>query len=205
MPVEEFPAFISLKENRSVENVEMGFKKEKGEITWLSVTSAPVPLEKYGVAITYGDITEIKKSESSLRESEKTLKTILKAAPAGIGFTCNRVMKRVNDKLVQMTGYSEEELIGKSARILYENDREFERVGTVKYEQIRKTGTGSIETQWKHRNGNLIDIHLSSIAINKGDLLEGVIFTALDITEIKKGEKLLRESKERYSSLSFYR
>ncbi|MCP4289611.1 MAG: hypothetical protein GY792_35180, partial [Gammaproteobacteria bacterium] len=38
----------------------MGIVKSNGEITWLNVTAAPIPLEKYGVVVTYLDITERK-------------------------------------------------------------------------------------------------------------------------------------------------
>jgi len=48
----------SVAKNRLIENVEMGIVKEGGKITWINVTAAPIPLEDYGVAVAYGDITE---------------------------------------------------------------------------------------------------------------------------------------------------
>ena len=47
--------------------MEMGIVKDGGEITWISVTAAPIPLEGYGVAITYGDVTERKQAAQRMR------------------------------------------------------------------------------------------------------------------------------------------
>jgi PAS domain S-box-containing protein len=58
MPESEFASVRALKENRLVENVEMGIVKGAGDVTWINVTAAPIPLEEFGLAITYGDITE---------------------------------------------------------------------------------------------------------------------------------------------------
>jgi PAS domain S-box-containing protein len=67
MPAEEFASVIALRENRLVENIEMGIVKPDNEITWISVTAAPVPLKGYGVVITYSDITEHRRSEQKVR------------------------------------------------------------------------------------------------------------------------------------------
>ncbi|NEP09571.1 MAG: PAS domain S-box protein [Symploca sp. SIO2C1] len=59
----EFACKRALKENKTIQNVEMGVVKPEQETTWLSVTAAPIPLKDYGVAIAYVDITERKKVE----------------------------------------------------------------------------------------------------------------------------------------------
>ncbi|MCX7047059.1 MAG: PAS domain S-box protein [Candidatus Sumerlaeota bacterium] len=73
MPADEYASTRALRENRLIENVEMGIVKDKGEITWISVTAAPIPLEGYGVAIAYGDITERKRAERELQEKSAAL------------------------------------------------------------------------------------------------------------------------------------
>ncbi|MCX6142291.1 MAG: PAS domain S-box protein, partial [Ignavibacteriales bacterium] len=67
MPADEYASARALRENRLIENVEMGIVKDKGEITWISVTAAPIPLEGYGVAIAYGDVTERKQAEEQVQ------------------------------------------------------------------------------------------------------------------------------------------
>jgi PAS domain S-box-containing protein len=119
-------------------------------------------------------------------QSEKLLASIFRAAPTGIGLVSNRILMAVNARICEMTGYSEEELVGRSARILYPSDGDFEYVGTEKYRQIRESGTGSVETRWQRKDGRIIAILMSSTPIDPDDLSAGVTFTALDITERKR-------------------
>ena len=142
-----------------------------------------------------------KRSEGALRESEATLRTIFLAAPVGIGLVSNRILIRVNEQFSEITGYLPGDVTGKSARILYPTEEEFERVGREKYEQIRKYGTGTIETRWQRKDGTIRDILLSSTPLDPSDPGKGVTFTALDITERKEAEEALRKSEEKFRYL----
>jgi PAS domain S-box-containing protein len=142
------------------------------------------------------DITEEKRSEEALRESEASLASIFRAAPVGIGLVSDRVLLRVNDRISEMTGYSADELIGKNARILYPTDEDSEYVGTVKYSLIREQGTGTVETRWMRKDGTIREILLSSTPLDPSDIKAGVMFTALDITDRKVSETRLRAACE---------
>jgi PAS domain S-box-containing protein len=153
------------------------------------------------LAVFVAEITERKQAEEALHQREATLKSIFRAAPIGIGLVSNRVLKHVNDRICKMTGYSREELVEQSARILYPTNEDFEYVGSEKYAQIAQRGTGTVETRWKRKDGKLMDVLLSSTPVDPDNLSAGVTFTALDITERKKAENQLRESKQKYRSL----
>jgi PAS domain S-box-containing protein len=140
---------------------------------------------------------EVRQVASTLRDSEQHMSSIFRAAPVGVGLVSNRIIKRVNRKVCEMVGRSPEELIDKSARIFYPSDEEYERVGRVKYAMIRERGTGTIETVWRHGEGQLIDVLLSSTPIDPDDLSAGVTFTALDITFQMNVETRLRRSRDR--------
>ncbi|MGB5992350.1 MAG: PAS domain S-box protein [Desulfobacterales bacterium] len=147
------------------------------------------------------EVVSFKQIEASLREGEATLRSIFRAAPTGIGMVCDRVIKKANERLCKITGYTREELLGKSARILYGTDKDFDYVGREKYAQIRERNTGTVETRWLRKDGTMIDVLLSSAPIDPKDLSIGVTFTALDITSRKEAEEDLRESEEQYRSL----
>ncbi len=128
-------------------------------------------------------------------EREAYLNSLLKVAPIGIGVVNSRVIHYINELMTQITGYEKNELLNKNSRILYPNDEEYNYVGKIKYEQINKYGTGTVETKWKCKNGHIKEILLSSTPIDPDDLTKGVTFTALDITNRKKAEDGLNESK----------
>ena len=139
--------------------------------------------------------------QNRLLESEIRLRSIFLAAPVGIGVAVERIIKDANDRLCGMTGFSRDEIVGKSARMLYLTDADYNYVGSEKYRQIAEKGTGSVETRWRRKDGTVIDVLLSSTPLNSSDLSAGVTFTALDITERKKAEAASREAESRYLTL----
>jgi PAS domain S-box-containing protein len=156
---------------------------------------------KKGVSVLLEDISDQKRDEERIRTSEARLRSIFMASPVGIGVVSGRVLLEVNDRLCQMTGYSSGELIGRSARMLYPSEEEFDRVGSLLYNQLQQSGTGSVEIQWARKDGKIIDILLSSTPLDQANISGGITFTALDITERKRAEESLRESEEKFRAL----
>ena len=137
------------------------------------------------------DITERRRAERALQERESELAGIFRAAPVGIGMVSypERTILQVNGRFCEMLGYREEELVGRSARILYPDEEEYRRVGEVKYRDIAERGVGSLETRWRRKDGRIIDVILSSTFLDPRDLSAGTVFTALDITESKRSRE----------------
>ena len=133
------------------------------------------------------------------QKSEAALKSLLRAVP--IGVACDRVIQEANDRLCETLGYSHEEILGKSARMLYPTDEDFEYVGREKYKQIYEKGIGAVETHFQRKDGSVIDVLLSSAPIEPKDLSMGVTFTVLDITTRKQSERKLQKSEQKYRLL----
>jgi PAS domain S-box-containing protein len=178
---------INKKDNTPV--VEYEFITKCGNRKWFLVTSEYIKIGGEVVRISSIAINITEK-----KEQENRIKSILKTAPVIIGYLNNdRVIYDINDRACDVLGYARDELVGSSVRILYENDDEYERVGKIKYEQIKQYGIGTLETQWKTKDGELVDILLSTSCIDKKNPCLGATFSALDITEKKKYEKELEE------------
>lgn len=184
-------AISELASQRELLNFTNRYRHRNGSYRWLEWRSMPAGKLIYAAA---RDITDRKRTEEALRQSNRKLESIFRSAPIGIGLVSNRIILQVNEQICAMTGYAREELVGRSARMLYPTEEDFEFVGREKYEQIRKRGIGAVETRWRRKNGDVIDIWLSSTPLNPGDLSEGVTFTALDITERKETEEKIRTS-----------
>ena len=142
-----------------------------------------------------------RQEEKTLGESKAFLKSVLSALPIGVGVVCDRVIKEANERFCEILGYSFEEIIGKNARMLYLSDEDFEYVGHEKYSQIHKKGVGAVETRFRRKDGNTVDVLLSSAPIDPMNLSLGVTFTMLDLTDHKQSEKKLRKSEQKYRLL----
>ena len=129
------------------------------------------------------DITRRRMVEEELKRSEKHLRSIFLSTPIGIGIVRDGIFQDVNPKLCDMTGYSREELVGNSARCLNSAEELFNRAETT-------------ETRFTRRNGDVMDVLLSSTPLDPDDPSGHLTFTALDITETRRAAEALRESEE---------
>ncbi len=169
-------------------------------ISWSNISkAAPVPgWAAWAIGI---DVTERKRAMEEREAGARRVESIFRAAPVGIGVVINRVFTEVNARFCEMLGYSKEELLGQGSRLIYPDDEEFERVGRLKYEEIRQSGTGTVETRFRTKDGRIIDAIMSSTPLDVTDLSKGVTFTAMDITERKAAERALRQSESRFKTL----
>jgi PAS domain S-box-containing protein len=165
-------------------------RRKNGEIRHVEVTTQKFSNGKFLGIVR--DVSESMRTKQSLQECDVQLASIFRAAPVGVGMIVNRVIQEANDELCRMTGYSREELIGRSTRMLYPSEEEFEFVGTEKYREIGIRGTSAVETRWRRKDGSILHIMLSSTPLHPEDLSRGVTFSAHDITDRKRTEDRLR-------------
>ncbi|MHC1728850.1 MAG: PAS domain S-box protein [Syntrophobacteraceae bacterium] len=135
-----------------------------------------------------------KQTEEALRRNEAKLRSILGAAPTGIGVDIDGIIHEANDSLCTMTGYSRQELLNNSSRFLYPTDAEYQFIELEQYERFSKLGAGAIETRWRRKDGTIINVLFSSALLDPGNISAGFTFTALDISERKRAEQELKES-----------
>jgi len=142
------------------------------------------------------EVTERRKAEETLRESEQKMKAILRASPIGIGLVINRQLEWANETMYRMVGYEEGSLLGQSAAILYPNDKEYERVGRELYAGIAESRTGHIETQWIRKDGTIFDCILGACSLDPTDPSRGQIVTVNDISESKRLQAQLLQAQK---------
>ncbi len=142
------------------------------------------------------DITARKYMDAALRRSEATVRSVFRAAPVGISIVKNRVFKSVNHYWCELFGYPERDLLGKSTRMMYENDEEWKRVGHVLFDQLQIQGLASVETRHRCRDGSSREVILTVAPIQLDDLSAGAVVITHDITERKRVEEKIRQLHE---------
>jgi len=148
------------------------------------------------------EITERKRVEEALRESEKQFRTIVETSQEGIIHRDNTdQILYVNKTMAQSLGYTPDEMIGKKAAEFMPAD---EREKHDQLMAIRRTGISSIyERKFLHRNGTVRIMNVSASPLfDLQGTCTGSFGMLIDITERKLAEEALRESEEKYRSLA---
>jgi PAS domain S-box-containing protein len=154
------------------------------------------------LVLIVNDITHHKRAEEALRHSEEMLRGILSVSPVGIGLTLNRKIRWVNEAWAKMFGFENEyEWAGKSAKLVYSSQREYERVGKLLYEDLNPGQGAETEAQFRRKDGTTFDGYVRIRALDASDPDKGTIAVMYDITDRRKAEEALRESEERFRTL----
>ncbi len=150
----------------------------------------------------FRDVTERKRAEEALRESEARFKTLFESAPdtyylndlKGTFLDGNRASE-------VLTGYRREELIGEnflSINLLPLED--IRRTAKLLERSIRGEATGPDELTLNRKDGSQVPIEIRTYPVRIKDQTV-VLGIARDISERKRAEEALRKSEARYRDL----
>jgi PAS domain S-box-containing protein len=147
------------------------------------------------------DITERKQAGDALRESKEKYQMLVEKLQEGVLLEDSKgIISFVNPRTAELLGYTEDELLGKHWSYIV--PKEF--VDQVKVETIkRRTGVGSTyEASLLTKDEKQIPVIITATPIFStiGEFT-GVLTVFTDITELKQGEKKLRESVNNYSTI----
>jgi len=155
-----------------------------------------------GIVGVLVDISELKQAEEALGKSEKRYRRLVETMNDGIGIQDeNGLITYVNNKFCQMLDYKPDDFIGKPVTdFLDDHNRQILKNQTI----IRRKGKiKPYEIEWTCKDGRKIQTIMSPQAIfNDNGQFKGSFSVMTDISTLKQTEELLRESEERYRSLS---
>ncbi|MCH2197283.1 MAG: PAS domain S-box protein [Flavobacteriales bacterium] len=145
------------------------------------------------------EIEEHKRTQQKLREAEDFSRNIIESSiDMIIAVDRNSHIIEFNQAALQQFGYRSEEIMGESSENLYRNKTDFKRI----QKELRSEEAFSGEIQMVSKSGKTFTSLLSaSVMKNDEDETVGFMGVARDITELKKRERELRESEERYRDL----
>jgi two-component system sensor kinase FixL len=141
------------------------------------------------------DISNVKKAEAALRESENKINSIIQAAVDGIITIDTRgIIEMMNPAAARLFGYAEEEVIGKSINVLMPEPDKSAHDGYMR--RYHETGERRIigigrEVSGQRKDGSVFPFYLS---ISEVQLTDRKVYTGFvhDITQQKLNEEKLR-------------
>jgi PAS domain S-box-containing protein len=132
------------------------------------------------------DITDQKRAEEALRESEMRYYALFSGAPVGIGLTTmDGEILACNDAILKITGYTQEEILHTNMREWYKDPRDRERLVS----ELQSNGfVRDFEVTQKRKDGTLFHANITATRLSIGaeDVILGI---AQDITSRKQAEE----------------
>jgi PAS domain S-box-containing protein len=150
--------------------------------------------------VVFQDITERKRSELALKESEEKFRNLFEHSPVGKSMTGVDGSLNVNKAFCKILGYSESELKAKHWKEISHPDDIPLAEEMVKSLLEGKTASVRFEKRYLHKNGSIVYTDVSTYLQrdNEGNP-QYFITTINNITDRKLAEAKLIASEERYS------
>jgi len=180
---------------------------QEGQEVFVSTVKTPVKDEQgniIGLLGIFWDISERKRAEEALQESEEKYRELINTSVDGV-ISVNPQMKIIlwNPGAESMFGYSEKEMLGQSLlKLAPERYRKAKERGFVEF---RKVGLGpvvgkTLEFEGLRKDGTKFPIELS---VSSRKIGKTYIATAIvrDITDRKRAEEALGRSERKYRTL----
>jgi PAS domain S-box-containing protein len=172
-----------------------------GRRIWVSAVGTRTEFQgKMAGLISVRDITERKRSEKALRESEEQYSALVANLADAVLISKGGRITWCNDRTEEILGYTKDELMGKDARFfLWEDINASEFVAEV-HEVTKGRSHFRGTTKMIKKNGDVANIEYSISRISGKELPEFVT-VARDVTERKRSEEKLQELYEQERKL----
>jgi len=162
---------------------------------WYEVRAYPAD---DGIAVYFRDVTEERRAQASIRESEHRLRVLIEQSSAGIAQTdLSGRIELANQRFCQIVGYPLEEVLGMRVHDLTHPDDL-----TLTSRLVANgaaTGTEyAMEKRYVRKDGSIVWGAVSaSILKDDAGRPQSIMGVVVDITDRKRAEAALRESEER--------
>ncbi|KUG19913.1 sensory transduction histidine kinase [hydrocarbon metagenome] len=175
-----------------------------GSIRWMQWTDRPI-IDADGRVVEFQsagrDITDIRKAEKALRESEEKYRRLIETLNEGVwAIDAEGHTTFANPRMAEMPGYTVDEMIGMH---LFEFMEESEAKTCIRnLERGRRGLREHHEFVFLRKDGNRIHTGIETSPIfDAGGTYAGALAAVIDISERRKAEEALRESEEKYRTL----
>jgi PAS domain S-box-containing protein len=144
------------------------------------------------------DITERKRAEKELRESEEKYRTLVEgSSDAILMLDPDRRIVSSNRAFLDLFGYQQEEVVGQSVRIIHPSDSSFRAFGRAAYPAIENQSSFRTEWEFSGKDGKRIPAEtVTSVITGPDGSIKGYAAIIRDITEKQLIQSQLQEAQK---------
>src|SRR3989475_4498457 len=141
-------------------------------------------------------------SEGAVRDTNETLRALFHASPLAIvAMYPDGIVDMWNKAAERIFGWSEQEVLGRSNPIVPE--AKWHEFHAMREGVLHGHSVAIMETQRQKKDGSVIEVSIAAAPIYAAnEKVRSIIVVCDDITERKKAEEALRESEERFRSVT---
>jgi len=170
-------------------------RKKDGTLIPVLISTSSVIIDKkpQGTIALYRDITERKKAEETIRESQQEFASLFDSSPQALAYLDPKSnIVNINSRFTELFGYTLEEVKGRNIDdgIIHPPDK-MEEAKELTDKSLK--GNFYCETVRKKKDGTLFPVAISGCQVIIDGQLKGQIGTFKDITERKKLEQELEK------------
>jgi two-component system NtrC family sensor kinase len=197
--VSSMPAVVDAhKHGEHVPNLERVITCKDGSTRFVQVSGVYAANK---LVVIFTDLTEQKRVEESLRESENKFRDLAEKSPVGVYLIQDGLYRYVNGRFVGIHGYTIEELIDKKGMLDLAPPEDRQKI----FAEIQRRFKGEVESLQYESRIVTKEGEIKNVVIYVSDTIyrgkPATIGTLLDITEQKRAEDALRESENKFRDL----
>ncbi|MEN9444110.1 MAG: hypothetical protein RIS47_1000, partial [Bacteroidota bacterium] len=203
MPPEEFASVRALTDKCTVRDVVMGVRKPSG-LCWISVNASPLDIPGYGVVITYIDITASVTARAALQESEMKFRSVFEHSIDSIVVLHAGRCLFVNPAFYSLFNYDENDtIIGQAILSFIARPERIKFVALSRKIENKEIAESRMYCLGIKKDGSEfhISLSISSYDLNGKNYILAIL---RDVSESKRAEIALRESREQFASAFEY-
>ena len=174
-------------------NYETYRKRKDGSIFPVSISTSSIKVNNKvkGFITLYQDITERKKAEEELRQSEEKFSSIFTNIPYAAFYQSTKgTILDVNPTFTRLFDYTKEDIMGKNIDEVGFYPKDKMKEGKDLTRKTLNEDLTNFETIRQKKDGTLIPVRISTSLVKIKDKVTGIIALYQDITERKQNEQL---------------